>query len=207
MGLKFSEYLTDKLENFFKGDGVKYLGLALLVMSTSAMSVEPTYPATLIKESQHSICHPEDQSLITDLAKKMHDYVLKKFEVEAKAANLSLEDYLNKKETHDAFLATMSEANPEKSLETHGQAEYMLYSFEMGFRFKILATVRFPSLSMIDAASELLQNKWLPLVEEISNNPKGCDSAPQVNSSERGSSDKSAPASSQPASSPSAIRN
>jgi hypothetical protein len=181
-------FQTDKLQNSFKGDGVKYLGLALLVMSTSAMSVDQTYPAALINESQYSICHPEDQSLVPLLAEKMHDYVLKKFEAEAKAANLSLEDYLNKKQTHDAFLVQLREADPQKTLETHGQAGYMLHSFEMGFRFQILATVRFPSLSMIDAASEVLQNQWLPIVEEISNDPKGCDSAPQVNSSQRESS-------------------
>lgn len=170
------------------------------------MSIESKYPESLVKESQFVICHQENHSAAGALAEKMHDYVLKKFEVEAKAAKLSLENYLNRKQTHDAFLVQLRETNPQKTLETHGQAEYMLHSFEMGFRFQILATVRFPSLSMIDAASEALEKQWLPLVEEISNDPKGCDSAPQVNSSQRDSSpDKPQASPSSPAQAPGAV--
>ncbi len=186
---------------------MKIFGFFILVASINAYGLEQRYPASLLAQAQDTICHQEDSDRARQLAEDMHSYVQDKFDIEAKRANKNLENYLNDKSTHDAFLAELNSVSGKEKLEAMDQPEFMLLSLEMGFRFHILATVRFPTLSMIDQASEVLQNQWLSHVEEISNNPKGCATAPQVNSSERGSSDKSAPASSQPASSPSAIRN
>lgn len=185
---------------------MKVLGLIALVLSSNAFSLEQRYPQSLLAQAQDTICHQEDSARAMKLAQDMHTRVQASLEAEAKAAQLSIEDYLNKKQTHDAFLVALNDVSRKEKLEAMEQPEFMLLSLEMGLRFQILATVRFPSLSMIDQAGEVLQNQWLPIVEEISNNPKGCSSSPQVNSSERGnSSDKSQPSQSPSAPAPGAV--
>jgi hypothetical protein len=193
----------DKLQNnLFKGHFVKILGLVTLVLSANAFSLDLRYPQALLDQAQDAICNSEDSSRAMKLAEAVQARVKASFEAEAKTAKLSVEDYLNKKETHDAFLVSLKQMSDKQKLEEKGQAEFMILSLEMGMRFQTLATVRFPSISMIDQASEVLVNLWLPIGDEISANPKGCSSGPQVNSSERGSIDKTLP--SNKSSSPSA---
>ena len=186
---------------------MKFLGLALLVLSTNALSLESRYPQSLITQAKKAVCESEDSSQSIALADRMHSLVQDQFALEAKNASLSVEDYLNRKETHQAFLVKLTEVSQKEKLEALSQEEFMLLSLEMGLRFQILATVRFPTLSMIDQASDVLQNQWLPRVEEISSNPQGCASA-AVNSSERSSSDKpSAPGATSPSQAPGAVSN
>ncbi len=191
-------YLTDQLSNPIKGAFVKFLGLALIIMSANSLALESRYPQSLLDRSQASLCHGEDDPKAVGLAQDMHTFVVKKYEVEAKAAKLSVDDYLNRKETHDKFLTDLQALSSTK-IEDLPQPEFILLSLEIGLQFQMLSQVRFPSLAMINQAGELLQNKWLPHLEQVTASPQGCDSAPQVNSTDRSNSgDKSRPSSASP---------